>query len=117
MVSLRALDVLGTLLESPLYQGDAVNLTSTSTAIEQIVEENTSMTLTASSNPVPFGVFVTLTAAVSPSSSGMPTGTVSFQNGTSALGTASLDGSGVATFATQSLGVGSYSITANYSGD
>ena len=57
-----------------IYQGDAVNLTSTSPTIEQIVEENTSMTLTASSNPVPYGVFVTLTASVTPGSSGVPTG-------------------------------------------
>jgi Bacterial Ig-like domain (group 3) len=100
-----------------VYQGDAVNLTSPSPAITQVVEENTSVNLTPSSNPVPYGVFVIFTATVVPTSSGMPTGTVTFMEGSVTLGTTPLNGSGVATFATGSLGTGSHTITANYGGD
>jgi hypothetical protein len=100
-----------------VYAGDAVNLTSTSTALVQMVVENTSMTLTASSNPAPAGTFIIFTATVVPGSSGTPTGTVTFQDGTATLGTSTLSASGVATFATEGLGAGSHSILATYGGD
>ena len=100
-----------------VYAGDAVNLTSTSAVLTQTVDENTSMTLTASSNPVPAGTFDTFTATVNPGASGTPTGTVTFKDGNSILGTGMLNGSGVAIFATQSLGTGSHSILASYAGD
>ena len=45
-----------------------------------------------------------------------PTGSVTFEDGTTALGTSSLD-NGVATFSLASLAVGSHTITAVYSGD
>jgi hypothetical protein len=57
---------------------------------------------------------VTLTATVS-SSAGIPTGTVSFLDGTTPLGTGTLSG-GVATLTTTSLAVGTHSITAVYNG-
>jgi hypothetical protein len=64
-----------------------------------------------------FGQSVTFTATVT-GSSGTPTGTVTFKNGSISLGTAALNGSGVATLTTSALAVGSgYSITAEYGGD
>src|SRR5262249_7299347 len=45
---------------------------------------------------------------------GIPTGTVTFKEGSTTLGTATLDASGVATFTTTSLGLGTHSITATY---
>ena len=59
-----------------VYLGNVADLTSTSSEIVEIVQENTSVTLTASSNPAPFGTFVTFTATVAPGSSGTPSGTV-----------------------------------------
>jgi hypothetical protein len=47
----------------------------------------------------------------------MPTGTVDFEDGGTSIGTGTLNASGVATFSTPSLDVGSHSIVANYLGD
>src|SRR5581483_3433104 len=46
-----------------------------------------------------------------------PTGTVTFFDGSTILGTGTLDGTGQATFTTGSLAVGAHSITASYGGD
>ena len=74
--------------------------------------------LTASPTQANVGQSVTLTAAVS-SQSGTttPTGTVTFMNGSTTLGTGTLNGSGVATLSTSSLPAGADSITASYGGD
>src|SRR5207302_9106770 len=50
------------------------------------------------------------------SATGTPTGTVTFQDGASALGTGTLSG-GTATFTTSGLTAGTRSITAIYGGD
>ncbi|MFQ5340583.1 MAG: Ig-like domain repeat protein [Anaerolineae bacterium] len=64
-----------------------------------------------------FGQTVTFTATVS-AASGTPTGDVTFKDGAATLGTATLDGTGQATFSTSGLAVGSHpSITAVYGGD
>ncbi len=65
-----------------------------------------------------YGQSVTFTAAVAPTATNSitPTGTVSFQDGATVLGTATLSG-GKATFTTSSLAVASHSITAVYAGD
>src|SRR2546430_8399150 len=55
-------------------------------------------------------------AAVTAPVTGTPTGTVTFQDGASALGTGTLSG-GTATFITSGLTAGTHSITAIYSGD
>jgi len=78
----------------------------------------TSTSLSATPNPAAVGQTVTFTAQISPvSGSGVPTGTVTFLNGTTALGTGTLNGSGQATYSTSSLAAGTYSITAVYGGD
>jgi hypothetical protein len=46
-----------------------------------------------------------------------PTGTVTFNNGRTALGTGPVSGVGVATFTSTTLAAGTYSVTAVYSGD
>ena len=60
-----------------------------------------------------YGANVTLTATVT-STAGTPTGTVTFYNGTVALGTGTLNGSGVATLGTTALTSGSDSVNASY---
>ena len=80
----------------------------------------TTTTVTSSQNPANQGVSVTFTATVTTSGSNTPTGTVTFYNGPSQIGTGTLSGSGqqsTATLATSSLPVGTNSITAGYGGD
>jgi Bacterial Ig-like domain (group 3)/MBG domain (YGX type) len=71
------------------------------------------------STTVALGANVTLTATVSPTSGSAPapTGTVTFSDGTTVLGAASVSASGVASFITNSLAAGSNTITAVYGGD
>jgi YVTN family beta-propeller protein len=72
--------------------------------------------MTSNSNPVLVQNSITLTATVS-SSISTPTGTVSFLDGATAIGTGTVNSSGVATYSTAALAVGTHSITAVYSGD
>ena len=76
---------------------------------------STTTTLQASSDSITAGQSVTFTATVA-GASGRPTGTVTFIDGTTSLGTGALSG-GVATYTTTSLAVGSHSVTAKYGGD
>jgi hypothetical protein len=71
------------------------------------------------STTVSLGANVTLTATVSPASGSAPapTGTVTFFDGATVLGAASVSASGVASFITNSLAAGSNTITAVYGGD
>ncbi|MHB8215525.1 MAG: Ig-like domain repeat protein [Candidatus Sulfotelmatobacter sp.] len=95
---------------------DIPSETSTVTvAAESLV--TTSTTLTASPNPAFDDQATTLTATVSPAPTGSPAGTVSFYSGTTLLGTGTLNASGVATFTTSSLVVGSDNLTAVYPGN
>ena len=75
-------------------------------------------TVASSANSSVFGQNVTLTATVSASSpaTGIPTGTVTFKEGASVLGTATL-ASGQATYTNASFPVATHTITASYSGD
>ncbi len=78
----------------------------------------TTTTLTSSLNPSNFGQSVTFTATVtSQGFKGTPTGTVTFYNGTTSIGTSNLNKSGVATLTTSKLPVGTDRITATYNGD
>jgi FtsP/CotA-like multicopper oxidase with cupredoxin domain len=79
-----------------------------------LIESTT--TLTASAAAVAPGQSVTLTATVS-GGSPTATGTVTFANGGTKLGTGTLNASGVATLATTSLPLGANSITAAFGGD
>ena len=100
-----------------VYNGDSDFAGSTSTGVSQTVNKaSSSTTLKSSLNPSTFGQSVTLTANISGQFSGAATGTVTFSNGNSSLGSASVS-SNVATLATTALPVGTDSITAAYSGD
>jgi hypothetical protein len=76
----------------------------------------TTTSLTSTPNPSAQGQSVTLTAVIVPTQNGTPTGTVTFYNGATALGTVaiSLD---KAVLKYAKLSVGSHSLTAAYSGD
>jgi YVTN family beta-propeller protein/uncharacterized repeat protein (TIGR03803 family) len=79
----------------------------------------TILTLAPSSIPVGSVGPIVMTATVAPASgSGTPTGSVTYFNGTTQVGTATLsEGSGTFSYNPVSLAVGIYSITAVYSGD
>jgi hypothetical protein len=81
-----------------------------------VVGGGTTTTLTSSPNPSVGGQSVTFTATVAASGSGVPTGTVTFTDGSTSLGAGTLSG-GIATFSTSALTAGTHSITATYSGD
>jgi hypothetical protein len=80
--------------------------------------DGSTTTLTSSADPSTFGQSVTFTATVTANSpgGGVPGGTVTFKDGKTTLGTATLNASGVATFTTSSLSAGSHAITAAYGG-
>ncbi|MEO6807448.1 MAG: Ig-like domain repeat protein [Edaphobacter sp.] len=64
------------------------------------------------------GAPVTFTATVAGvGTTSVPTGTVTFLNGTATLGTGTLGTAGTAVFTTSTLAVGTYSVTARYAGD
>jgi hypothetical protein len=81
--------------------------------------DSTTATLTASPTSVVQGKPVTLTAKVTVNKpgAGTPTGTVTFYDGKTALGTVKLKGSGKAKLTTSQLTVGTHSITVTYNGD
>ncbi len=98
-------------ITDPNYTGSATGTLAITTPLAA-----SSTTLTSSASSVPAGTSVTLTATVK-GSSGTPTGTVTFLNGSTSLGTGTLNGSGVATLTTSLSAAGTDSITAQYSGD
>ena len=97
-----------------VYGGDSNFTSSTSSSIAQVVRGITTTALSASVNPTVFGQPVIFTATVT--GIGSPTGTVTFADGATTLGSGTLS-SGTATFTTSALSVASHSITAVYSGD
>ncbi|HLW84561.1 MAG TPA: Ig-like domain repeat protein [Candidatus Sulfotelmatobacter sp.] len=99
------------------YLGDVNNTGSTSPALKQVVNKYPSSTTLASSlNPSTVGQEVTFTAAVTVTTNGSPTGTVTFKSGTTVLGKVPLTGN-IASLSTSALTAGKHSIKAVYSGD
>ena len=97
-----------------VYNGDTNYATSTSAAVMVSVGlPNTTTALSASATTINVGQSVTFTATVSPTGA---TGTVTFLDNGSSLGTGTL-AAGTATLTTSSLTAGSHSITAMYGGD
>jgi autotransporter-associated beta strand protein len=102
-----------------------------SAATNQLSQLTGSGTITVTSIPVAPLALVSLTSSINPSGTGqaviftatvtgnnfIPVGTVTFSNGSVAMGTSALNGSAVATW-TNTFGVtGTYPITATYNGD
>jgi len=94
----------------------ATNVESTKT-VGFHIESTTGTTLSSSVNPSSFEQAVTFTAKVTGSFGGVPNGTVQFKDGASAIGSAALNGSGVAALPTTSLSLGHHTITAVYVGN
>jgi len=99
-----------------VYAGNVNFAASKSAVLKQTVNKaGTSTSLVSTPNPSTVGQTVTFTVTVKASTSGTPTGTVTFKDGTTTLGTGSLSG-GKATFKTSKLAKGVHSITAAYGG-
>jgi hypothetical protein len=99
------------------YSGNTDFAGSTSTAQTLTVLAVTTTTLTGSPNPATYTQSVTLTATISPAPTGTSLGTVNFFNGSTQLGTGNVNASGIATLTTTTLPVGSFNLTAVYSGN
>ncbi len=87
------------------------------TGVATVGSASTATSLSVAPNPAAVGASVTFTATVAGSINVTPTGTVSFLDGSSALGSAALSAQGTATFSSTSLASGTHPITAQYSGD
>jgi hypothetical protein len=100
------------------YAGDSSDLPSQSVVLVQTVAKGTTTTSLATSNASVFaGISVTFTTVVSRAGGAIPTGTVTFLDGTTPIGTATLNGTGTATLTTTSLAGGPHAISAQYAGD
>jgi hypothetical protein len=103
-----------------VYSGDPIFAAATSNIVVQVVTAlPTTSTLTISPATSVYGTSVTLTATVVPTTPpgpSAPAGTVTFYNGTTALGTTSLNTSGVAMLMLSTLPTGLDNLTCTYSG-
>ncbi len=102
-----------------VYAGDGAFAASTSAALaQQVNQASTTATVNSAPNPTTFGQAVSISATVvtvAPGA-GTPTGSVTFFDGATSLGSGTLNASGVATISTSALSTGSHSITAVYAG-
>ena len=100
------------------YAGDSNNQAITSSTYVLVVTQASTTTKLQSSNLTPdYGVSVTLTATVASTTSGIPTGTVYFYDGSTLLNTAPANLSGgIASLTLSTLAAGVQSITAHYNG-
>ena len=86
-----------------------------------VSQGKTAVTLTSSASSLVYGQSVTFTATVSPvaPATGMPSGTMTFKDGSTVLGTGTLNASGQAAFSTNKLSAATAtrSVTAVYGGN
>ena len=100
------------------YDGDTSNQTSSSapaSATVGIAASLTALALAPAASTV--GQSVSLSATVTGVAGLIPTGSVSFMDGTTALGTDTLKSDGTISISTTALSVGSHTLTAQYGGD
>lgn len=104
------------------YGGDANDSSAVSSAVAQVVtavpaNASTTTSLTSSANPSTLGQILNLNASVAATTAGqdVPTGSVTFAEGTTVLGTANLT-AGLASIGISTLTAGTHLITATYGG-
>lgn len=108
----------GTYQITAVYSGDTDNAGSTSAPVSEVVGVIPTLTDLATASTTGANSQTILVATVQDSgiSGAEPTGTVTFTSGTTVLGTATLNASGVATLSPE-LGTGTFNIVASYPGD
>ena len=101
-----------------VYLGDASNGTSTSSAVNETVSTiPTTTVLTSASTSGPNAQVILVAAVVNNGSGPTPTGTVTFYNGATSLGSATLNSNGAASLTPNLTSGVNYSIDAVYGGD
>ena len=103
-----------------VYSGDATKeiQPSSSAVLNQDVQATDTIAVTSSLNPSNYGTQVTFTATIPSSATNPPTGTVTFLDNGTKIGTGELAGNpAMATLQISSLVVGTHPITATYPGD
>jgi hypothetical protein len=98
------------------YSSDSNFRASVSAPLIQVVKPATTITVASSANPSSQSQSVTFTATVTAQFGGTLSGSVTFNDGNTILGTAALSGN-TASFSTSNLAVGTHFITAVYAGD
>jgi Bacterial Ig-like domain (group 3)/Beta-propeller repeat len=107
---------VGSSIVTATYSGDS-NFSGSSASLNQTVNQaNTALILVSSLNPSGLDSPVTFTATITPQYGGQATGTVTFKDGSTALGSGAVSGN-AARLTTSGLATGTHSITAVYSGD
>lgn len=105
----------GTHALSAAFGGTSVLAASTSPTLSETVSASTtSVSLSASPNPASVGQAIRLSATVSGAS---PSGTVTFKDGSTTLGSATLGSNGQASFNATMSTVGTHSLSASYAGN
>jgi hypothetical protein len=99
----------GTHILTATYSGNTYYSGSSGSGTVLVQPDPTACTLTSSLNPSPFGQPVTLTT-VATAPYATPTGTVFFYDGGPSIGSAALNGVGVATLTTSTLAAGTHNI-------
>lgn len=99
------------------YTGDSNSSASVSTPLTLVVKQTTSVALASSLNPSPTVSSITFTATMTNAGQGSSTGTVTFSDGATQLGTVNVDATGSAALTVQQLSAGTHNIVAAYSGD
>jgi sugar lactone lactonase YvrE len=99
------------------YAGDSNISASSSTPQMVAVKQVTSVALASRANPGMTLSPVVLSATVSNEGAGLATGSVTFTDGSTQLGTATLNAAGVASLTVPSLAAGNHPLVASYAGD
>ena len=107
---------LGTHTFTAAYSGDDNNAAGTSTAYTETIKQQAALALAVSPAQAVVTGAVTLTFTAA-DQTGIPTGTVVFYDGSTALGSASLDANGAATWRTGTLSIGTHLLSVGYAGD
>lgn len=117
-ISLSSLAVGGPYTITASYVASGSFTASSGTTNQTVNKATTTSTVSATPNPSVYGQSVTFTATVSTVAPGVgnPSGTFSFFDGSTNLGSGTIT-AGVATLTTSSLSTGAHSITVQYSGD
>lgn len=91
---------------------------ASSAIVAEVVSADTTVSLVTSANPSTFGSLLTLTAtAVGSNGSGVPSGSVTFSDGSTVLGTVPVDGSGNASLPISTLAIGTHNLSVTFAGN
>ena len=99
------------------YSGNTDNTASHSPVLTQVVLAQTTTSLSAAPTTTTASMTVLLSAQVTSNGGTHPSGTITFKDGATTIGIATLNPAGAATLQIATLASGSHSLTAVYSGD